>query len=518
MPIRFLPNDPLAQDILPTREQSPRQDPPDPRAGFSYAAEILEDLYALDSPEFLFWQCREAALATLDTWAALATPPTSWQNGQRLLPLRHDAGRGLNAQYDRTAVSFLGWETDTRKTFSGASTDAVAHEVGHALLDAMRPELWDSVYTEPAAFHEAFADCMALLVSLFDPPSRQALLQGGSQLRTQNFLEAVAEDVAEGIRLQEGAGHPQSVPRRGLNAFQWEIPINLPPLGPPAHLTSEAHSFSQIFTGCFYDTVCNIFALQPNQDEQGLLAAAQTAGRLLIAGARDAPEVARFFQAVGRAMILADEAATGGAHHQAIRDGFASHNVAIGSSAMLAPTTGLAGAAPRVDAGGSKSLLPAAARRDLLGRIRAPRRARLIVSALRLGGRAITNAVHHREVLLSKLDRRLKGVVAPAVESMLIGSSAARPVVLGQLPDPTTTVDEVNHFVGTLLKHGALLFAAAKGAALKGVAARKQGAESPFLPTHAIRTRAGQLVLKRIRFACCPSGRDGKCWMPPPGV
>ena len=86
----------------------------------------------------------------------------------------------------------------------------------------------------------------------------------------------------------------------------------LPPAGPPAALTSEPHSFSRIFTGCFYDTVCNIFTSQAAQDEQGLLAAALTAGRLLIAGARDAPEVPRFFQAVGRAMILADEAASAG--------------------------------------------------------------------------------------------------------------------------------------------------------------------------------------------------------------
>jgi len=72
MPIRFLPNDPLALDVLPAREQPPRLDPQDPLAGFSYAAQIREDVHPLDSAEFRFWQCREAALATLDAWAALA--------------------------------------------------------------------------------------------------------------------------------------------------------------------------------------------------------------------------------------------------------------------------------------------------------------------------------------------------------------------------------------------------------------------------------------------------------------
>ena len=499
MPIRFLPNDPLARDVLPPREQPPRPDPDDPQAGFSYAAEIPEDVHPLDSAEFRFWQCREAALATLEAWAALAPPPTFWQNGQRLLPLQHDAGLGLNAHYDRTAVAFLAWETDARKTYPAASTDAVAHEVGHALLDAMRPELWESVYTETAAFHEAFADCMALLVSLFDAPSRQTLLQGGVQLRAANFLEGLAEDVAEGVRLENGPNDPQSLPRRALNTLQWEIPVNLPPAGAPAALTAEAHSFSRIFTGCFYDTVCNIFAARPNQDEQGLLAAAQTAGRLLIAGAQAAPEVARFFQAVGRAMILADGAASGGAHHAAIRDGFAGHNIAIGSTVMLAPTSGLAGSAPTVDTAAGTALLPAAARRDLLERIGA-RRGRLSVTGHELGGQAVTKAVHRRSVPLGTLDRRLKGVVTPAVESVLVGASAARAVVLGHLPDARTTVDEVHRFVGTLLEHGAVAFATAKRAATRKAAAPG----SPFLPTHTLQTRGGKTVLKRIRFSCGP--------------
>ena len=126
MTIRFLPNDPLALDLLPPREQPPRHDPTAPQARFSYAAEIPEGVYPLDSTEFRFWQCRESALATLEAWATLAPPPTSWQNGQALLPLRHDAGRGLNAHYDRTAVAFLGLETNDRKTYPAACSAASA--------------------------------------------------------------------------------------------------------------------------------------------------------------------------------------------------------------------------------------------------------------------------------------------------------------------------------------------------------------------------------------------------------
>ena len=494
MTIRFLPNDPLAE-ALPHREQPARPDPSAPQVGFSYAAGILEDIYALDSAEFRLWQCREAALATLEAWAALAPLPTRWRNGQRLLPLQHDAGPGLNAQYDRTAVIFLGWETAAKNTYPAASTEAVAHEIGHALLDAVRPALWDSPYTETAAFHEAFGDCMAMLVGLFDQASRQALLQGGI-LRAPNFLEALAEDVAEGVRLEHGANHPQSVPRRALNTLQWEIPVGLPPGGPPGALTAERHSFGRIFTGCFYDTVCNVFASQPTQDEQGLLAAAQIAGRLLIAGAQAAPEGARFFQAVGRAMILEDGVLSGGTHHSAIRDAFAGHQIAIGSTVMLAPTSGLAGAPPTVDPATGRASLPAGARRDLLRRIGG--RGRLRLKGIRVGGQAVAKAVHRRRVALGTLDSRLKNVVVSAVESVLIGSSADRAVVLDRLPDARTTVDEVQHFVATLLEHGVVAMKTVR----RGTKRKTAGSATRVLPTHHLRTRGGQKVLQRLRFSC----------------
>jgi hypothetical protein len=319
-------------------------------------------------------------------------------------------------------------------------------------------------------------------------------VQGGL-LRTANFLETLAEDVAEGIRLVS-PNDPQSLARRALNTLQWEIPVNLPPAGLPAALTAEAHSFSRIFTGCFYDTVCNIFAAQPNQGEQALLAAAQTAGRLLIAGATTASEVPRFFQAVGRGMMIADESA-GGANRAAIRDGFAAHNIAIGSTVTLAPTSGLAGPAPSVDSAAGTATLAPAARRDLLERIGA-RGGRLSVTSHTLGAKTVAKAVHRRDVSLGKLDRRLKDVVVSACESVFVGSSADRAVVLGQLPHAQTTVDEVNQFVTTLMEHGTLGLAAAK----RATRSKPAEPEGLSLPTHTLQKRGGKTVLNRVRFSC----------------
>jgi hypothetical protein len=501
MTITFIPNDPLDQGLLEPRRKRPRPDPPSVRARFSYAAAIPEDHYARDTPEFLFWQCREAALAALETWALVAQPLLRWANDDNLLALGHDHGQGLNASYDRATLSFFRWTTGSKTTASGASTDAVAHEVGHALLDAIRPDLWGSAYTEVAAFHESFGDCLALLVGWCDAPTREALLRNGSALRQPNFLESLAEDIADGIRRELGAGHPNSLPRRALNTLQWEFPVNLPTMGSPSELTSEPHSFSRVFTGCFYDTVCNLFDAGSSRDSAGLQRAARTAGTLLIAAAKTAPEGMRFFQAVGRAMILADTEWNSGANHQAIRDAFAAHNVLLGSSAMLAPTAALAGEAPRFTRDRRKATLATTTQRDLLKRIRGPAKGTLSVVRLKIGGKTVAKAVHQRPVRLDALDKRLKKVVVLASESVLVSRSGTRAAVLGQLPEERATQEEATTFVRTLLKHRSITLTKPTAKRVKKRRTRPK-AKPPMPATHKVQRKGKTKVLVRTQFNC----------------
>jgi len=66
-------------------------------------------------------------------------------------------------------------------------------------------------------------------------------------------------------------------------------------------------------------------------------AAATLAGKLLIAGVKDALVTPRFVQSVGRAMTLSDQALHGGANREHIGDAFARHGIMLGSNAMMAP-------------------------------------------------------------------------------------------------------------------------------------------------------------------------------------
>ena len=499
MPINFIPNDPKASGGPPTRQKTPRTDRPATVAGFNYIAHKPASLHPLGDPEFLFWQSREAALAAVATYETLAGKKVArWARSTpiRKLDILPDDGLDLNAYYNGSSLNFFHYKTGTKSTWSGASTDVVAHESGHALLDQSRPDLWDSSYPETNAFHEAFGDCMAILTAFADPATRTAVR---AKLRRQNFLEATAEDLSDGVRRALGASHPASQPRHAHNTFKWALPTTLPTSGPPSVLSSEVHSFARIFTGCFYDTILNILRDRIGASKTPTAAqlddAVKTAGKLLVRAAAEATETTRFFQSVGQAMVLADMATNGGANHVAIHDAFQKHNIALGSSGVLAPSAALGGKVST-----ARGTLTRAAVTDLRQRLGATAAERMVVTAHDIAGVRVVRATHQRHVALGKLDSRLKGVFAVASQRVLIGINNRTAAILGGLPESTAGDDEVHAFVQTLLAADRIAFLGTS--ARYGIKSASRTDIRLRLPTHAVQRVGGTKVLRRVRFAC----------------
>jgi hypothetical protein len=498
--INFIPNDPLAVTTIPMRTKAARATRSGAVAGFAYGAHGAQAKYAPGTADFLFWQSREASLAAMKVFEDLqGRRVTRWARSAdpKKLDLIPNAGVDLNAYYDGASLSFFEYTTAGVTTYSAASTDVVAHETGHALLDSIRPDLWDSTFPETNAFHEAFGDCTAILTALADSTTRSAVL---ASIRSQNAVEGTAEDLSAGVRRALGPRHPASAPRRARNTFQWALPSTLPSVGGPAVLTSEVHSFARIFTGCFWDTILGIFAQQSTSSAAALWTATRIAGRLLIAGAAQAPETPRFFQSVGQAMVLVDEQLNRSANRTTIRTAFAGHNVMLGSNAMLAPSAALAGRGPRVGAPGKAAVVPAGVLQDLRRRIAAPAGSTVTASWRRVAGQLVTHLVHHRRIPLGGLDARLRGVVAVAREPVLMGGTPSRAAVLGALPEPHTSTDEVHTYVSTLLGSSRIAFDADRARQGLGGVSKKDQRERPAM--FAVRTRGSERVLTRLRFAC----------------
>jgi hypothetical protein len=320
-----------------------------------------------------------------------------------------------------------------------------------------------------------------------------------SVLQGNNSVGAISESVANAFAAFYPQGDPRTLPRQCNNTLQWALPSSLPGHAPGNHLSREPHSFGRLFAGCFFSLIRNLYEGSGVHDEQGLLVAANLAGQLLVDAVKVVPQQPRFFQAVGRSMILIDDDRSAGNNHLSIRDAFNAHGIALGSSAMLAPSVPLDGPAPSVNArGASSTALVPQARHGLCDVLGTPRSTPISLMPVKFGRRKFSRGRFSREISLAALGHRLKGVSARVREDVLLGKSLRKAALLGHIPNAEVTHREVMALVACLLDtgciHGMKPLQKLKGRFRKGVRE---------LPTHSIRKQGNARRIRRLRFSCC---------------
>ena len=332
-------------------------------------------LYDTGTAEFRYWTAAEALHRSATVWGSLLPDGVTWveTNGRRL-PIGLDEGEDLNAYYDRNGLHFFHAISGGRVVYSGESPDVCSHELGHAVLDALRPELWDASFIEGGAFHESFGDMSSLLTGLQMPSIREAVLtETSGRLYRTSRLSRVAEQLGWAIRqIRPEVVHPDCL-RNAVNSFFYKDPSTLPPTAPASELSSEPHSFSRVFTGAFLEAMAGMHVLQEDQGSAGLLQASLDAGALLVDAVVSSPLVPGYFSQIAAHMVEADANRFGGRYAGALKTGFVKHGVlsldsanAVADSPAGAPVVraqGLVAAKGPV----TQPLVPLAGRRYGLG-------------------------------------------------------------------------------------------------------------------------------------------------------
>lgn len=511
MPINFIPNDPKASGAS-AKVVTPTPDRPAAKMSFKVNPLPAPAIYATDTTDFVAWQAREGALRALITFEKIAGPLVGWTGkaSKRKLNLYPDLGEDLNAYYDQDSVSFFEFKIGAKTVYSGASTDVVAHEVGHAILDALRPDLWNVNMMEVAAFHEGFGDCLAVMTALSDRATRIAMLKSNAKLAKSNFAEATAEQLSWAIGKHLGTSHNAAKPRRALNKFKWAFPHSLPMDGNASVLINEIHSFGQLTSGCYYDLIGEIFRAGPG-GEARLWAACQKATKLLVLAAKSALVKPRFLEAVGRAMILADRQqgtnADGSGKTEAhIRKAFERHGIMLSITSFLAPRAPLAPARGAGRAAARRAVLPSPAKRRLRSIFDAEPDVKLVVKPFALGGPGSTEVTGQRPVDLSGLAKGLKDVKAYTPQVAIVRRVAGATAVVGSVDSGAAVTSEVRDFVATLVRRNLIAYKepSDKGATKKQKKSRRGSGvvASAKRPTHVVRRRGKEAVLERLRFGC----------------
>jgi hypothetical protein len=245
------------------------------------------------------------------------------------------AGQDLNAYYDRYNIKLFYKDGPRlgRTIYTSGSPDIIAHELGHAILDAIKPRLWNEFGYEPMAFHESFADINAALAKLYYPAAKAALLQRTRRdLSRSNFLSKMAEDLALGVYdMGWGDGMQRGDPLRDMvNGYNYVDPDTLPESAPYGELSSESHSFAEVFSGAFWDILTAIFNYEVEQGNKPRISLTTTAnilGRYLIYAAKNAPIVDQYYQSIANTMVTYSQEQDEGKYSSLLNDCFSNRNI-----------------------------------------------------------------------------------------------------------------------------------------------------------------------------------------------
>jgi len=252
-----------------------------------------------------------ATMATgIDYVQTLREKPLKKWAGAPVLKVHPERGKALNAWYNRKALCFFSKNVPGYgEVYTSDSVDIVAHELGHALLDAQRRDFWSVQALEIWSFHEAYADITAVALLLQHKKVREHVLkETGGDLRKSNAASRLAEQVGIAIyHLENGkGGYYDNCLRDATIKFAYKHPGNLPRNAPHNKLCAECHSFGRVFLGAWYEIVVGFYELNKKagqKDSAALKNACNTAFSYLLKAVTRAPRVVRFYNAISSHLL-----------------------------------------------------------------------------------------------------------------------------------------------------------------------------------------------------------------------
>ena len=156
------------------------------------------------------------------------------------------AGEMANAFYYRDAhcVQFFFVTLKNKTIFTCLSRDIVAHEMGHAIIDGINPDLLDACTPQSLAMHEAIADLTACLMAFESHNLRKYVLEErNGNIEDSSVFSSIGEELGNLLRHKYGL--------RNLN--------NEKDLKSGEVSRTEPHDLSQVLSGALYKVLIEIY-------------------------------------------------------------------------------------------------------------------------------------------------------------------------------------------------------------------------------------------------------------------
>jgi len=199
------------------------------------------------------WAIAERVLEYYEDARSMGRPIPWGFEGNRLM-IVPQAGFRNNAYYERHSKSLQLYYFGDRGAprYTCLSHDIVAHEMGHAMLDGIRPHFLEHSSWETAAFHEFIGDLTAILMALRNNDVRGHLEEKfGTDLGQADVLSSIAEEFGKYV-------YDRKFLRTARNEMTFE----------QARERRESHDASQVLTGAMFDVLIAIAAQYLSEERQ----------------------------------------------------------------------------------------------------------------------------------------------------------------------------------------------------------------------------------------------------------
>ncbi len=293
-------------------------------------------LYELGTPQFDQLTSYTTAYRTLDLWESIKGTPVKWAFSNPQLGVNAHKKEGMNAYYSRNEASanFFYFNSPAlgKVVQTSQSPDIVAHEIGHAVLDGLRPGYlgWD---TETMSVHEAFADTSSMLFALKTESNVDKILkENGGDFSKPSLISRLGEEFGKAIVLSDNdpSNDDRDYLRSMLNNFKYVDPSTLPSKAPENQLANECHSFSRVFSGASYDILGDIYdsnIASGMSKEKALTGAGDELGKLFMKSVEMAPSNRCKYKDVALGMLKADMKENNGKYADTLKNVFMDRNI-----------------------------------------------------------------------------------------------------------------------------------------------------------------------------------------------
>lgn len=230
-----------------------------------------------------------------------------WAFGREQLLVVPRAGVMENAFYERESGSLQFFEAPVasagdappRTVLTALSSDIVAHETGHALLDGIAPDLYSAAEPQSLAMHEAVADLTAMFLTLTEDVVVWSVANiSSSSLDLYEVLARLAEefghDLRRGSEFLRSAENECVFPVRVVDRETPESAVVDP---------HEPHAASQVLTGAVYRAFRRHAEGLRGEIDRRVRVAATDLARLLLPALDLLPPGEAAFSDLGRAVL-----------------------------------------------------------------------------------------------------------------------------------------------------------------------------------------------------------------------